>query len=332
MSAEVHAAPDPAGDAARPAASWTRSCRRRRRTGEPFVEMHSGAAHDTMCVAERVPSAMVFVPCVEGDQPSPGRGRRPGRRRARRRRSSSSAIRRLTCTVGSARGSAARRAPRYGEHHEAATPASCANARPTSGAEDEHRERAGGVDGPTARGGARPRSARRSPERGCEGFPADEARRCRHPPVRGRVTPMVRAKRPGAPGRALTAMARRARQRAQQPAAERPRGPQGERRGSEGAGLRRRQAAPRAGSRPSRDHTLIPNDAASASRDLPPAAGATSAPSGYHPPVGADRRHPPGRRQHDCRAAATTMALAYGAARCPAAAARPRAATPPPPL
>jgi allantoate deiminase len=35
-------------------------------TGEPFVEMHSGAAHDTMCVAERVPSAMVFVPCVEG--------------------------------------------------------------------------------------------------------------------------------------------------------------------------------------------------------------------------------------------------------------------------
>lgn len=35
-------------------------------TGEPFVEMHSGAAHDTMCVAERVPSAMVFVPCVDG--------------------------------------------------------------------------------------------------------------------------------------------------------------------------------------------------------------------------------------------------------------------------
>jgi hydantoinase/carbamoylase family amidase len=35
-------------------------------TGEPFMEMHSGAAHDTMCVAERVPSAMVFVPCVEG--------------------------------------------------------------------------------------------------------------------------------------------------------------------------------------------------------------------------------------------------------------------------
>ncbi len=35
-------------------------------TGEPFVEMHSGAAHDTMCVAERIPSAMVFVPCVEG--------------------------------------------------------------------------------------------------------------------------------------------------------------------------------------------------------------------------------------------------------------------------
>ena len=35
-------------------------------TGEPFMRMHSGAAHDTMCVAERVPSAMVFVPCKDG--------------------------------------------------------------------------------------------------------------------------------------------------------------------------------------------------------------------------------------------------------------------------
>lgn len=35
-------------------------------TGEPFMTMHSGAAHDTMCVAERVPSAMVFVPCADG--------------------------------------------------------------------------------------------------------------------------------------------------------------------------------------------------------------------------------------------------------------------------
>ena len=37
-----------------------------RATGEPFRRMHSGAAHDTMCVADRVPSAMVFVPCKEG--------------------------------------------------------------------------------------------------------------------------------------------------------------------------------------------------------------------------------------------------------------------------
>ena len=37
-----------------------------RATGERFVAMHSGAAHDTMCVAERVPSAMVFVPCRDG--------------------------------------------------------------------------------------------------------------------------------------------------------------------------------------------------------------------------------------------------------------------------
>ena len=36
------------------------------RTGEPFMTMVSGAAHDTMCVAERVPSAMVFVPCRDG--------------------------------------------------------------------------------------------------------------------------------------------------------------------------------------------------------------------------------------------------------------------------
>jgi acetylornithine deacetylase/succinyl-diaminopimelate desuccinylase-like protein len=28
--------------------------------------MHSGAAHDTMCVADRIPTAMVFVPCQEG--------------------------------------------------------------------------------------------------------------------------------------------------------------------------------------------------------------------------------------------------------------------------
>jgi len=37
-----------------------------RSTGESHMRMHSGAAHDTMCVADRVPSAMVFVPCVEG--------------------------------------------------------------------------------------------------------------------------------------------------------------------------------------------------------------------------------------------------------------------------
>lgn len=36
-------------------------------TGEPFRVMPSGAAHDTMCVAQvGVPSAMVFVPCLDG--------------------------------------------------------------------------------------------------------------------------------------------------------------------------------------------------------------------------------------------------------------------------
>jgi hydantoinase/carbamoylase family amidase len=35
-------------------------------TSEPYMVMVSGAAHDTMCVADRVPSAMVFVPCKDG--------------------------------------------------------------------------------------------------------------------------------------------------------------------------------------------------------------------------------------------------------------------------
>jgi acetylornithine deacetylase/succinyl-diaminopimelate desuccinylase-like protein len=35
-------------------------------TDEPYMTMHSGAAHDTMCVADRVPTAMVFVPCKDG--------------------------------------------------------------------------------------------------------------------------------------------------------------------------------------------------------------------------------------------------------------------------
>jgi len=40
-------------------------------TGEPFMVMHSGAAHDTMCVADHVPCAMVFVPCKDGVSHSP---------------------------------------------------------------------------------------------------------------------------------------------------------------------------------------------------------------------------------------------------------------------
>ncbi len=40
-------------------------------TGEPFMLMPSGAAHDTMCVADHVPSAMVFVPCKDGISHSP---------------------------------------------------------------------------------------------------------------------------------------------------------------------------------------------------------------------------------------------------------------------
>jgi len=42
-----------------------------RSTGKPFKLMPSGAAHDTMCVADHVPSAMVFVPCRDGISHSP---------------------------------------------------------------------------------------------------------------------------------------------------------------------------------------------------------------------------------------------------------------------
>jgi hydantoinase/carbamoylase family amidase len=35
-------------------------------TGEPGTTMISGAAHDTMCVADRAPTAMLFVPCKDG--------------------------------------------------------------------------------------------------------------------------------------------------------------------------------------------------------------------------------------------------------------------------
>jgi allantoate deiminase len=39
--------------------------------GEPYRLMPSGAAHDTMCVADHIPTAMVFVPCKDGISHSP---------------------------------------------------------------------------------------------------------------------------------------------------------------------------------------------------------------------------------------------------------------------
>jgi len=48
-----------------------------RETGEPFLTMVSGAAHDTMCLANRVPSAMVFVPCKDGISHHPAEEARP---------------------------------------------------------------------------------------------------------------------------------------------------------------------------------------------------------------------------------------------------------------
>jgi allantoate deiminase len=46
-------------------------------TGKPFMRMHSGAAHDTMCVADRVPTAMVFVPCKDGISHHPAEDANP---------------------------------------------------------------------------------------------------------------------------------------------------------------------------------------------------------------------------------------------------------------
>ena len=40
-------------------------------TGEPFMLMPSGAAHDTMCVADHVPTVMVFTPCRDGISHAP---------------------------------------------------------------------------------------------------------------------------------------------------------------------------------------------------------------------------------------------------------------------
>ena len=52
-------------------------------SGETFRQMPSGAAHDTQCVASRVPSAMVFVPCVDGLSHTPLEQADTGRRGAR---------------------------------------------------------------------------------------------------------------------------------------------------------------------------------------------------------------------------------------------------------
>jgi len=39
--------------------------------GVPYRRMPSGAAHDTMCVADRAPTAMIFVPCRDGVSHAP---------------------------------------------------------------------------------------------------------------------------------------------------------------------------------------------------------------------------------------------------------------------
>jgi len=46
-------------------------------TGEPHMSMPSGAAHDTMCVADHVGTAMVFVPCTDGISHAPEESAEP---------------------------------------------------------------------------------------------------------------------------------------------------------------------------------------------------------------------------------------------------------------
>ena len=46
-------------------------------TGQPYMMMTSGAAHDTMCVADHVPTGMLFVPCKDGISHSPAEDASP---------------------------------------------------------------------------------------------------------------------------------------------------------------------------------------------------------------------------------------------------------------
>jgi acetylornithine deacetylase/succinyl-diaminopimelate desuccinylase-like protein len=41
------------------------------------MRMPSGAGHDTMCLADRVPSAMLFLPCKDGISHHPAEDARP---------------------------------------------------------------------------------------------------------------------------------------------------------------------------------------------------------------------------------------------------------------
>ena len=69
MTRGVRRAADAGGDADRRADRERARAGRRGRRASRTRKMHSGAAHDTMCVADRVPTAMVFVPVQGRDQP-----------------------------------------------------------------------------------------------------------------------------------------------------------------------------------------------------------------------------------------------------------------------
>jgi acetylornithine deacetylase/succinyl-diaminopimelate desuccinylase-like protein len=47
------------------------------RSGELYMSMPSGAVHDTMCVADHVPTGMVFVPCKDGISHAPEESAEP---------------------------------------------------------------------------------------------------------------------------------------------------------------------------------------------------------------------------------------------------------------
>ena len=151
-------------------------------SGETFRQMPSGAAHDTQCVASRVPSAMVFVPCLDGLSHTPleqaDTGRRGARRGGRLQRDQGAwrAERRSRRSAASASGRPPSRSPRR---------PSCARRRPRSSSSASARSGSPRASAPASRS-RRPRSSSRRPS---------ASRSARASRTSGRATPWRRRPR-----------------------------------------------------------------------------------------------------------------------------------------